>query len=272
MTIQRQFSFVGALGAQPSEQREGIDAVQDYLVRYGYLPNERGDVTDVVAMGEPGFTRSALDARTQEALRHYQALHGLPATGIPDSATIAEMGKPRCGFPDVLSLSGYALLGNKWSDPRLSYRFNSFTSDLPPQRVQAAVQAAMQLWAAISTVSFLASDEDPDIEISFVSGSHGDGYPFDGPGDTLAHAFFPPPSGGALAGDIHFDEAERWSDSVPTLSGRFDLVTVAAHELGHSLGLGHSSVRGSLMFPSYSGPQRYLHRDDIDRIRALYGS
>jgi hypothetical protein len=33
---------------------------------------------------------------------------------------------------------------------------------------------------------------------------------FDGASKVLAHAYFPPPNGGTLAGDAHFDYAENW--------------------------------------------------------------
>lgn len=46
-----------------------------------------------------------------------------------------------------------------------------------------------------------------NIPCALFRGYHGDGYPFDGRGQILAHAFFP---GKDRGGDAHFDEEEIW--------------------------------------------------------------
>lgn len=77
-----------------------------------------------------------------------------------------------------------------------------------------------------------------------------------------------------MLGDIHFDDAESWTlklrpndDSQP-----IDLVSVAAHEIGHALGLPHLNNQDALMYTYYLKSHRFLHVDDIKAIRVLYGS
>ena len=54
-------------------------------------------------------------------------------------------------------------------------------------------------WSKVANLHFEeTSSNDADILVSFAAGSHGDFYPFDGRGGTLAHAFYPFPGAGEL--------------------------------------------------------------------------
>jgi hypothetical protein len=62
----------------------------------------------------------------------------------------------------------------------------------------------------------------------------------------------------------------KWSTTLPTPQGRYDVETVYLHENGHVAGLGHSDVDGAVMEPRYEGVRRGLHADDIAAISLPY--
>ena len=74
----------------------------------------------------------------------------------------------------------------------------------------------------------------------------------------------------AIGGDIHFDDDEEFT--VDKTYGT-DLLWVATHEAGHSLGLEHSNVQDAVMYPWYQGDggEFSLRYDDIIGIQTLYG-
>ena len=250
---------------------QGRRALQNYLREFGYIGNEKLEAFGLPARAEARAAprKGDFDSETERALREFQAFNGLPVTGELDAATLALMSRPRCGFPDVSA--DFTAQGSKWNKTALTYAYSEFTADLTQAQVRTAISRAFSKWAAVTPLSFteVAMGSSPDIVIRFVAGNHGDGNNFDGASGVLAHAYYPPPGGGNLAGDTHFDEAETWTVNLPP-SG-IDLESVALHEFGHALGLAHSSVAGAVMAPYYAGAHRDLEADDIAGIRSIYG-
>lgn len=189
-----------------------------------------------------------------------------------------------CGLPDDIpsndalhkKVKRYVLEGTKWEKLEVSWAIAEYSKSrvISKGEIVGDLRTAFKLWSDVSKIRFKEvhpSTPNIDITIGFHTGSHGDSYPFDGPGQTLAHAFYP-----ASGGDIHFDDSEDFRQHVTSIRdgvGTSFLVT-AAHELGHSLGLHHSNVYSALMAPFYqSYPQTFvLPDDDVRAIQALYGS
>lgn len=140
--------------------------------------------------------------------------------------------------------------------------------------VEGELAKAFNAWSLYSGLKFgkVGSGREADIKLSFGRYVHGDRFPFDGPGYVLAHAYFPYEYGD-LGGDVHFDDDEEW-DSNSLTSTPVDFFTVAVHEIGHALGLSHSPVRDSIMFPYYMGKEDSrtfsIGYDDILAMYELY--
>ncbi|XP_026824763.1 hatching enzyme [Ooceraea biroi] len=95
----------------------------------------------------------------------------------------------------------------------------------------------------------------------------------DGPGKVLAHATLP---SGARDGvsEVHVDHREAWHIALtPNPQNSHHLLRMLVHEIGHSLGLSHTTDENSLMY-AYSPAVEWpvvLGMEDVLAVRNLYG-
>ncbi len=84
----------------------------------------------------------------------------------------------------------------------------------------------------------------------------------------LGLAYLPPPlNGGTLAGDVVLNSSVLWN-----INSNYDVMTVALHEFGHSLGMDHSTIQSAAMYASYTGVKQSLAGDDQTGVRGLYSA
>ncbi|XP_027699987.1 matrix metalloproteinase-17 [Vombatus ursinus] len=255
--------------AAPAPRTEELSLGVEWLSRFGYLPPP-----------DPVTGQLQTQEELTKAIAAMQRFGGLEATGVLDEATLQLMKTPRCSLPD-LAIPGARRKRNtptltKWSKRNLSWRVRTFPRDssLGRDTVRALMYYALKVWSDITPLNFHeVAGSNADIQIDFSKADHNDGYPFDGPGGTVAHAFFP--GDHHTAGDTHFDDDEAWTFRSSDAHG-MDLFAVAVHEFGHAIGLTHISAIQSIMRPYYQGPVgdplKYdLPYEDKVRIWQLYG-
>src|ERR1035441_7892883 len=197
---------------------------------------------------------------------------------MPASADLAA-GIPLVGCSGAVTEAGpvgeYVLVSSGWpkdasGNVALHYFIRTLTTKMDAATAQSEIERALRQWTLYANLTLSpgqAQGAARTVDILFASGAHGDSYPFDGPGGVLAHTFYPnPPNSEPIAGDMHLDADEPWRTGT-----NVDLYSVALHEAGHALGLGHSDRPGAVMYPYYKQATG-LTDDDIAGIRALYGS
>jgi hypothetical protein len=184
----------------------------------------------------------------------------------------------------------YSTLGDMWTyNSRITYSFmpdgtniggtgsvlfGTLNAIYPTVTWQQQFERAAALWEGAANVNLaLVSDggepvgvsgdqqDDPrfgDIRIGAIPLGSG----------VLAQTFLPPAAdGGTDAGDIIFNSSVNWQ-----INSTYDIMTVAAHEFGHALGLGGSTVSTAAMYGTYNGIKQTLTTDDINGIDSIYGA
>jgi len=183
---------------------------------------------------------------------------------------------------------GYELLDSRWPTPE-AYFFVQLVdaqgNDASPggRSWNDAFVTAMARWQKDTVFSFSVlrnSYADPCRNGFFGDGRNGVDFRADACdmafGSTTLAITFNTYNAGAediiLESDIVFNETYDWDVySGPLQDYAFDFVRIAAHELGHVIGLDHETIKPALMNP-VAGNIESPSQDDINGVVAIYGS
>ncbi|OMP03759.1 Peptidase M10, metallopeptidase [Corchorus olitorius] len=270
--VKNPFGFIQDLhGSQKGQTVKGLKDLKLYLEKFGYLNHN-------IQVNNEGNNKNhtkddEFDDSLESAIKKYQRRYGLNVTGGLDAETVNMMMKPRCGQPDIIN-NGAGIRINVnviWpaTQNHLKYRILTGVQVPGTEDLNSVLSRAFNRWAKVSRFTFEEVPENAEIfelEIGFhdTNGLYPGDTGFDGRFGTTAHATFD--------GKFHYDKDEGWSSNPGP--DTIDLESVAVHEIGHLLGLGHSPVPEAVMYGIFgygTTTKRDLHPNDIEALTAIYG-
>lgn len=240
-----------------------VERVNGYLAEFGYFPNTELEAKYAAWRPVVRTTPARMDAfdgSTEAAVRALQKMAHLPETGVVDLATWERIEAPRCGVPDgIEDGSGnekWSLQGSKLGSRVVDWKLVN-TDDLLRTDIEAQVALAFDSWQRETDMTFLKTAFEADITIRFTDIAEGNG------GNTLAVTSYP-----NSGSDMQIDTDENWTAQF--------LRNVVLHEIGHALGISHSSIRYSgddvaVMYPWIDNDGvNFLYIDDTTAVSSLY--
>jgi hypothetical protein len=199
---------------------------------------------------------------------------------------------------------GYLKRGTRLGNRTVSLRWRDFpvryfVTDRPVdgvsvQQFQTTVTRAFATWDAVETAQtssqFVGFTQAPPLEDDDMNVLGFLDMPEEDRILGATQSLIDTVDGRIVETDIFFNSAFTWTTSATGVAGRFDLESIAAHEIGHLLGLSHSALgetellsggrrvlaAESVMFPIAFSPgsiaDRTLKADDIAGISDIYGT
>jgi hypothetical protein len=141
--------------------------------------------------------------------------------------------------------------------------------------LDAIVRAATDEWSGASTLELAGMDPstatDPQITVRWINPP----WPRAGRELAVTALEFDPNDGAIASAVIEINGSIPWmrGEGDPANHDRYDLESTIVHELGHAIGLGHSTIETATMHQGTKPGEtwkRTLDQDDISAARAIY--